>query len=268
MDYLTSGNACLKEGASFIAWGVFFTSLGWVLLGFLLGKCGDINRLLSKVKFFRKTIVRGIIVVMLLVCVFALIRHGLKKTGEGNTSMTEGWNLLRVHSQRQNLVRAVVQEWLINEGKMNARPLTGQACDKASFVVYTYPRFRASALNAVLSSGLWNYGEPNESRFLTAVSSYEITIAFANQCCDSINTTLSRNISNEQRIAKAIEQQTMNLNSPWYSDLKVKHEELRKLLATEYRWAMLEQIDPNTRKALLESEKVQTQNQPSIPDKH
>jgi hypothetical protein len=317
MDYLTSGNACLKEGASLIEWGAFFTSLGWVLLGFLLGKFvvinrwlskvrpfrktvirriitimlltgilafiiiglkkvgeggtpkikGEINRWLSKVKPFRKTVVRGIIAIMLLIGIFAFIIIGLIKIGKGGTLTTEGWNLLRVHSQRQNLIRSVVQEWIINDIKMKSSPLTGQVGD-SNYFVYSYPMFRTSALNAFLTSGLWNYGEPNENQLLTAVSNCETAIASVNQFFDSLNTALTRNISVKERIDKAVKYQSQTLQSQWYSDLKVKHEKLRKLLATEYRWAMLEQMDPNTIKALLESEKGQPQNQPSIPDKH
>jgi len=185
----------------------------------------------------------------------------------GSVVLTEEWNLLRVHSQRQNLVRAVVQEWVINDKKMKSPPLTGRVED-SNYLVYGYTMFSTSALNAVLSSGLWNYGESNENRFLTAVSSYEMAISAANQCFYSTNETLFRNISVKERIDEAVSYQSQTLQSQWYSVLKIEHEGIRKLLATEYRWAMIEQMDTNTRKALLESEKGQTQNQPSSLDKH
>ena len=266
MDYLTSGNLCLKEGAFLIAFGAFLTSLGWFLLGKY--KYGDINCWLSKIRLFRKAFVRRIITIILLAGIFAFIIIGLKKVCEGGTLTTKGWNLLNVHSQRQNLIRSVAQEWVTNDGAMKEPPVTGPVYDKVTTLVYIYPTFKTSALGAFLTSGLWNCDEPNEGRFLTAVSDYENAITVANQFFAYTNTSLTRNISNEQRIAKAVEYQTQILQTEWYHYLKVKHEELRKLLTTEYRWAVMEQTGPNTKKALFESEKGQTQNQPSGLDKH
>jgi hypothetical protein len=267
MDYLTSGNACLKEGASLIAWGAFLTSLGWVLLGLLLGKYGDINRWLSKVKPFRKTVIRGIIAIMLLTGIFACIRLGLKKVGEGGTLTTKGWNLLNVHSQRQNLIRAVVQELLMNVVSLEISPIKGEVYyrkENGDVVPHPFPTLKTTAINAVMSSGLWDFGNQTEENFLYAIFDYERAIGTTNSIFGEYNDSLSNIIDPNKKIAQAEEYQKVASGKvrAYFKSLENTQNEVIKLLLSEYEWAIPSNereklvLLEKTRKGILEREHI------------
>jgi hypothetical protein len=235
MDYLTSGNACLKEGASLIAWGAFFTSLGWVLLGFLLGKYVDINR--WKVKPFRN----GIIAIILLIGIIVSIKIGLKMSGEGGTLTTKGWNLLNIHSQRQNLISAVAQELTTNILFLESPPIKGETYYKKNngyVVIRPFPTFKTIALNAVMSSGLLDFGNQTEKNFFDTILDYEIAIGTANNSFDVYNDIVNKVIDPNGKIALSEKQQRYVSEKDFFKSLENKQDEVIKLLLSEYEWAI------------------------------
>jgi hypothetical protein len=264
MDYLTSGNSCINEGTSLVAWGAFLVSLGW----FLVGKYRAINRELSRVQFFRKILIHEIIEILIFAGICAFIIIGLKNVGEGGALTTKGWNLQHVHSQKQNLIRAVAQEWLLNNIQMKRPPFTGLPYDEVSGKFHIYSILRTNVLNGVLVSGLWTYGDPNGRRFLMTVANYERAIITANQLFPLLNEELTKAGNKEQIIAMAKKYQNQVQQSSWYDNLKKQHLNISKLIFTEHWEVAVEQLEPNARKSLLEYKESQTQKNPNSHDKH
>jgi len=240
MDYLTSGNACLKEGAFLIAWGAFFTSLGWVLLGFLLAKYGDINRWLSKVKLFVH-----IIIAIMLLGIFALIIIGLIKVGEGGTSMTKGWNELERYSQKKALIVALAREWLLNDLYTYNEPMSFDANDpnlgKEHFV---YPEFRTSAQDRILISALFDINNRKDKKLIFSVFLYNDTIKKFNVLLSLTNEDCVRFPENVKQHVKQQKRKKVYLKvrdkAPLHIHFKSSHKKLLELLEKEYSWALIE----------------------------
>jgi len=249
MDYLTSGNACLKEGAFFIALGAFLTSLGW----FLLAKYGDINRLLSKVKFFRKTVVHIIVVIMLLTGIFAFIIIGIIKVGKGGTLTTKGWRQLDNASQKKALIVGLAREWLVNELYQSFPSLSFDPNDPNwGVVISIYNSFKTSASNSILRSNLFDLRNKDEQELCLETMLYELNATSCNEWFTFLNWEVTRKgTTGEHR--KEVYQQT--IRNSLYEGFKESHGKIGMLLKKRYNWALEEAVlllNEKTQKAIKE----------------
>jgi hypothetical protein len=167
----------------------------------------------------------------------------------GGLSVTRGWNLLGRNSQRKNLIRAVAQEWLVNNIDLEQSFLKGEVYwtekgEKAG--IKLFPTLRTSALNGVLSSGLWNFGNIKERKFLLTIVNYEGPLRTANTIFALFNDNLLRITGLKEKITYAEDYKKQTLTAPWFEDLVKQHKEMRKFLISEYKWAFAEQISEQT----------------------
>ena len=108
-----------------------------------------------------------------------LIVVGAATIGIGGVLTSLGWNCLSDRARMQDLVRAVAREVEINE-VLWLDPLF---CSEVPDVLQSrglYPRFRSSAANAVLVSGLFGEGREPDRTFLRCVAAYGTSIQDCN----------------------------------------------------------------------------------------
>jgi len=124
---------------------------------------------------------------------------------------------------------------------MKRPPLSGTPYDKIDGKIDIYGTLETSALDSVLTSGLWNFGKPEEQEFLLTVVNYEHALTRANALFGIVNADLLQTGTAQQNMLKA-ERHQKNVNaSEWYGALKLQHQKMHELLLRNYRWAVMEQ---------------------------
>lgn len=245
MDCLTSGNSCINEGISLVAWGAFLVSLGWLLVG----KYRAIDRGLSRVRFFRKIFIQEILEILIFAGICASIIIGLKNIGKGSILTTKGWNLLNNYEQKKALIRALAREWLVNELYQHIEPLSFDPNDpNLGEKRIIYLPFKTFASNSVLTSHLFDLQDKDERELCRTTCLYEINATTCNIMFTLLDWDLTREGTAKER-RKEVYQQVVRYNRP-YREFKESHEKLRKILKEKYKWA-LEEAKP-----LVEAAKI------------
>jgi len=187
-------------------------------------------------------------VLVLLVLGTYLIFHGVilattKKIALGAAAIavgglltTWGWNNLNTCQQRHALVTSVAQEWRLNQYKLKREdgPFAGKLYDNTG-KAWRYPLFRESALNGVVTSGLFSFGNQKDKQLLRAIGFYLQSIEGLNRASTRANWSL------EQDANSAEKYHHMLVDSHWYNRFEIKHEEMKELLENNYKWTMAEQ---------------------------
>jgi len=199
-------------GGALVAVGAMLTSLGWHFIG----------------KYKKKTILRYIINTILII----LIVGGPIIIGIGGTLTTLGWNKKDNDQQKKALIRAVAQEWSLNQRHLKTSNLfTGELYDDTG-KVWKYPLFRKSALNRLIISGLFSSDNRKDEKLLRAVILYEIMIEEINNFFTTVNTVVTRDKNSAEEVYHLV------IDSHWYKKFKKYHEEIEDVLVNNYGWAM------------------------------
>jgi hypothetical protein len=154
---------------------------------------------------------------------------------------TYGWNVIRFGEQRNNLIRAVAQELCMNILDLETAPIKGETCyrkEDGDVVRRPFPTLKTTALNAVMSSGLWDFGNQTENDFLYTIYNYEGAIGNANIIFGLYNDSLSKIIDPNKMIAIADEYQKATPEKDYFKSLENEQNEVIKLLLDEYKWAI------------------------------
>ncbi|HUU19751.1 MAG TPA: hypothetical protein VMW72_21550 [Sedimentisphaerales bacterium] len=247
MDYLTSGNSYVDQGTNLIALGAFLTSLGWYLLATHKKAERWLEKRLEKQRWFKAAPA----IIMFLIISTPII-YGLRMVSKGGTLTTKGWNIISLGEQRNNLIQAVTQEWFMNCGRLESPPMKGEVYKKqqdGELIQISFPRFRSAALNAVLSSGLWDYGNQMDRKFLNTMSVYERGIADANYKFRSYEDALSRIRDPNEAIKQRIKYRNLTYERVWFKLFMDNHNQVGKLIWSDYKWAIQTQL-PETYKLI------------------
>jgi hypothetical protein len=238
MDYEAVGKSFVDSGTSLLALGAFLTSLGW----FLLGTYKEANKWLEQWRWFKSLLLRQIVIFLGGV---GLLIAGPRMIGEGGTKTTKGWNILSLGEQRSNLIRAVSQEWFMNMTSLGSPPMRGEThyfTEDGRYIRRPFPTLRTYALQAILSSGLWNYGNQKEKDWLGAVSEHERAIAGANRMFRRYDDTLERLADPNQAIKEVGKLQESIPEKEFFKSLLNTYGRLVVLLWTEYKWGIETQM--------------------------
>ncbi len=169
----------------------------------------------------------------------------------GGLSMTKGWNVISLGDQRNNLIRAIAQELWMNVRRLESPPIKGEVYyrkENGGLVPRPFPTLKTSALNAVMSSGLWDIGNKTEEKFLSTITVYEMKIGTANLIFDEYNDFLLKILDPNEKIASAKKFQKVAPEKDYFISLENKQNEVIKQILSEYKWS----IPPKEREFLLQ----------------
>ncbi len=211
---------------------------GWssIIFGAILLVCGSLGLasqewslswLFSKVG--RKTIL----------FIFAII------IAVGGTLTTKGWNIISFGEQRNNLIRAITQEWLSNSARLVSPPMKGETHyvkEDGEHVWRPFPTLRTNALNTILSSGFWDYGNQMDRKFLDVVADYEKRVIAANRKFRSYDDFFSKIKDPNERIMRTKEVRRLTYEKDWFKSLENRQNQVGKLVWSEYKWAITTQL--------------------------
>jgi hypothetical protein len=154
---------------------------------------------------------------------------------------TRGWNDISLAEQRRNLINAVVIEMAMNAQMLKQPPLEGDVyylSEDQKLVLRPFPRLRTVALNAVLSSGVWDVCDPAERRLLDRVLEYENKVYTANDIFSGYNDYLLA----KPDTSKAAEfGKTLQRGIPekeFFKALTCVQSQLTTLIRNEYKWTI------------------------------
>ncbi len=227
MDYYWRGRILVFVGTILFAIGGIIATYGWNIW----------SHQYNKKKYLREgvwDIIRGATLVAL-----------------AGLLTTHGWNVISLGEQRNNLIRAITQELLMNVQLLESPPIKGEVSYKkenGSVVPRPFPTLKTAALNVVISSGLWDIGNKTEKKFLYTIEAYERKIGTANHIFDEYNEFLLKTIDPNEKIASAKKFQKVAPEKDYFKSLENKQNEVIKQILSEYKWS----IPPKERELLLQ----------------
>lgn len=231
MDYYLQGGFWLILGTVSVGIGGLFLTLGWNVW----------PKQPEKTKWYRHKgvgfVIRGSLLVAL-----------------GSVLVTHGWNDISFGEQRNNLIRAVTQEWFLNNSFLVNPPMKGKIYDEredGEFVWYIFPTLRNIALNTALSSGFWDYGNQTDRKFLNTISAYEKSIDLANRKFRSYDNALLKIRDPNERVVQTKRLRRATYENNWFNSLDNTQNQVGKLIWSDYRWAIRTQL-PEAYKLLLQ----------------
>lgn len=154
---------------------------------------------------------------------------------------TDGWNLISLGKQRNNLIRAIAQELWMNLLRLESPPIKGEVYyrkENGDLVTRPFPTLKTTALNAVLSSGLWDFGNDQEEKLLKTITGYEMKIGTANLIFGEYNELLLKTIDPNEKIALAKKCQKVTPEKDYFKSLDNAQNEVIRQLLSEHKWAI------------------------------
>jgi hypothetical protein len=154
---------------------------------------------------------------------------------------THGWNVIKFGEQRNNLIRAIAQELWMNILSLESPPITGETYyrkENGDVVTRPFPTLKTTALNAVMSSGLWNLENQTEKNFLYTIFRYEGAIGTANSIFGGYNDSLSNIADPNEKIAWVEKFQKVVPERDYFKSLENVQNEVVKLLSSEHQLAI------------------------------
>jgi hypothetical protein len=203
MDYLIGAIVFLIVGTGLICIGAILATGRWNLLG----------RYSQRKKMMPEILLGAI----------AIAVGGLLTTG--------GWNKLDTYQKRNILISAIAQEWLLNQSYLETGVLsTGELYDDTG-KAWKFPLFRKSALDGLISSGLFSFHNRKDKKLFQAIISYEAIIEEINNLFTIANDSLVKDKNKAEEINRLV------VNSHWYEKFKKYHKEMGDVLVNNYGWA-------------------------------
>jgi len=163
-----------------------------------------------------------------------LILVGAISIAVGGVLATLGWKTLDSRSHLRAVISGVAREWEINDTLLRTEPLftTGDSSILGSHCLY--PRFKSSAIDAAISSGLFNPSDPNQRLALRILADSEATISDVNaRLAVSDNFVLSTT----DQVAIADHRVVVTKSAGMVGFMK-EHTKLKELLEKQYAWAL------------------------------
>jgi hypothetical protein len=158
---------------------------------------------------------------------------GALAIGIGGFLTTSGWNRLNQHSQMKSLIIAIAREWEINNTLLKD-PLFTSPDENMLGSYRLYPRFKVSALNNALISGLFSSSYSKDREFLRIIADYEATISDINS---RLNVSDNFVISTRD-IAAIANHRRYIVQSPGFQGLLKQHERVKDFIDKNHCWAM------------------------------
>lgn len=152
----------------------------------------------------------------------------------GGVCTTLGWNKLNLRSRLGAIVSGVAREWEINDTLLNKEPLFVSNETNVLGSLRLYPRFKSSAVDSALSSGLFNPSNPDDRDFLRSLADYETAVADVNARLD-----VSDNFVLSTKDKPAIADHRAHVKgSPGFAAFGDGHQKLRSILGKQHQWAL------------------------------
>jgi len=154
---------------------------------------------------------------------------------------THGWNDISLAGQRRNLINGVVLEVAMNAQMLKQPPMEGDVyypSEDQRLILRPFPTLRTTALNGVLSSGLWDFRNPTERKFLDKVSEYERKIGTANTIFSSHNDYLLAKADPNKAADFGKRLQRGIPEKEFFKALTNAQSQLITLIQSECRWAI------------------------------
>jgi len=154
---------------------------------------------------------------------------------------THGWNVISLGEQRNNLIRSIAQELWMNVLRLESPPIKGEVYyrkENGDLVHRPFPTLKTTALNAVMSSGLWDIGNKIEEKFLYTIDAYERKIGTANRIFDEYNEFLMKKIDPNEKIESAKKFQKVAPEKDYFKSLDGAQNEVIRQLLSEQKWAI------------------------------
>jgi len=217
MEYVWQGRIWVFVGIVSFAIGGCIATYGW----------NEWSLQSNKRKFIRKgvwDIIRGSVLVAL-----------------GGLLTTHGWNVISLGEQKRNLIRAVSQEVMLSCVELDdlAESPLAYRIDSNGTKLKILPVVKTGALNAVVSSGLWNLEDEKDEEFLVACLNCIGRAEKANYVLNSVTVKLVTAVTEEEIAAARV--LSNRLESPEYKgQLKHLFDEVIAFLTENHEWALEE----------------------------
>lgn len=170
----------------------------------------------------------------LLVQGWLFVAIGAASIAVGGALTTLGWNKLNLRSRLEAIVSGVAREWEINDTLLSKEPLFISSEPNVLGSFGLYPRFKSSAVDAALSSGLFNPYNAHERDFLRALADYETTVADVNA-----RLTVSDNFVLSTRDRMAIADHRVHVKgSRGFAAFGAEHQKLKDILEKQHKWVL------------------------------
>ena len=153
--------------------------------------------------------------------------------GIGGVLTTLGWTRLNESTQMRNLIYSVAREWEINNTILFKDPLFNSTDEKVIGSRMLNKRLKNSALNNVLTSGLFNSNIKKDRTFLRQVADYEDIIKDFNSRL-SVTDNFVLATSDPEKI---IEHRKNIVTSVGFKGFIDEHTRMKTILDTNYPWA-------------------------------
>jgi hypothetical protein len=213
MDYYWQGRIWVFVGTILFAIGGLIATYGWNIWSQQTGK-----------KIYTRKGVWDIIRGTIFVALAGLLT-------------THGWNVKSLGDQRNNFIRAIAQELLMNVQRLESPPIKGEVAYKnenGNVVLRPFPTLKADALNAVMSLGLWDIDNKKDQKLLYTIEAYQRKIDTANQIFNEYNETALHKINPDEKIASAKNFQKIAPEKDYFKSLKNAQNEVTKQLLSNY----------------------------------
>ena len=160
--------------------------------------------------------------------------------GFGGIAMTFGWNQFDNYDQKNALIQAVANEWLINEFSLPCKNLPYDPNNKElGKKHHLYPIFKSSAMSVLLTSNLLTLDSEEDRELILQVMRYEDRISSLNYILRRIdNECIMEGIDQEAR-----RQKYYNVNeSKILQNYHDSHRAMKELLYDKFNWALSQRL--------------------------
>lgn len=169
----------------------------------------------------------------LLVRGWVFIVIGAITIGIGGVLTTLGWTRLNESNQMRNLIYSVAREWEINNTILFKDPLFNSADEKVLGSHMLNKRLKNSALNNVLTSGLFISTVKKDRTFLRQVADYEDIIKDFNSRLSMTDNFVLATLDP----GKIMEHRKIIVTSIGFKEFIDEHMKMKTILNTNYPWA-------------------------------
>lgn len=181
----------------------------------------------------------------------------------GGLLTTNGWNQLDNRAQKMALIKAIANEWTLNEGFLPCVNLPFDPNDKElGKVHHLYPTYKVSAFRSVLTSSLFTWDDQMDKRLLSWALLYETcTVNFNSELRDA-DWECSRTFMNQEKRREVYRKVNQ---SPLYKSYKNHHKAMGILLKKDYPWSLskfLEEIEASKPLTVRTPEPNELNNKP------
>jgi hypothetical protein len=169
---------------------------------------------------------------------WVLVMIGAMSIAVGGTLTTLGWKKLDSYSRQKAVISGVAREWEINDTLLHKDALfiSTDATVLGSHLLY--PRFKSSALDVAVSSGLFRPSQAMERQALRVFADYETTIADINA---RLNVSDSFALSTQDQTAIAAHRAKVK-SSAGLAGFSKEHAKLKEFLERNYGWSLKERF--------------------------